>query len=684
MRGEKISFKCENCGTDCERLLSHYKRTKDHFCSKKCAYEFKEKNCYTYNTCKYCGKQFKLKPSRNKQQYCSMDCKNKWQSENVRGENHPSYSKIKYNCDCCGKEILISPFDIKHAIKHFCDDKCKREYFSKKPSNIKICKICGQEKPIEEFASQSNKCYVCQYLNKHSDLIILPNWTLDEYKIILDNLYNKRVNCVNEILPILNNKSLDNLVDVLYILKITLQNYSIRIKRNCLNCGKEFYCNVSEYKNGVGLFCSKDCSYNNLHLNNCGEKNSRWNRVKCNCDWCGKEFTTKNYQYQNNEHNFCSMDCKQEYFKNVTIKTDEWKNQLRNVALNNLQNGAWNTDTDIQKIINDSLRKNNINFDNEITFGYYSVDNYLKDYNLIIELQGDYFHCNVNKYSIINYEMQVDRIYRDKAKHSYILNNCNINVLYLWEYDIKNNLDICEALISRYIENKGVLKNYNSFNYSFINNKLKLNKTIIKSYQECKNTEISDHIDLSIKEKPEFYIHYLCENCGEECSQLISKYQKQNHHFCSRKCSGDYKKMIGSKIVKCDYCGKEVNKKNSELINHENNFCGKECYDNWQRDNGIWIDVVCNNCDEHFKIKKCSYEKNITKTFYCSQKCYREKIKQKNIICNCEYCGKEIIKPEVNYNKNKHHFCNLSCATAYNNKHRKVKELNIDINLESA
>lgn len=36
----------------------------------------------------------------------------------------------------------------------------------------------------------------------------------------------------------------------------------------------------------------------------------------------------------------------------------------------------------------------NIKYINEKTFKYYSVDNYLVDYNLIIEIMGDYFHAN--------------------------------------------------------------------------------------------------------------------------------------------------------------------------------------------------------------------------------------------------------------------------------------------------
>lgn len=53
---------------------------------------------------------------------------------------------------------------------------------------------------------------------------------------------------------------------------------------------------------------------------------------------------------------------------------------------------------------------------------------------------------------------------RDKAKHTYILNNHNIEILYLWENDIYNNLDMCNLLLHEYIRSDGKLNNYHSFN----------------------------------------------------------------------------------------------------------------------------------------------------------------------------------------------------------------------------
>ena len=40
-----------------------------------------------------------------------------------------------------------------------------------------------------------------------------------------------------------------------------------------------------------------------------------------------------------------------------------------------------------------------------------------------------------------------------------------IEILYLWEHDLMNNVDKCFRLVMEYIDNNGVLQNYHSFNY---------------------------------------------------------------------------------------------------------------------------------------------------------------------------------------------------------------------------
>ncbi len=164
--------------------------------------------------------------------------------------------------------------------------------------------------------------------------------------------------------------------------------------------------------------------------------------------------------------------------------SEEICDKIRKATLKQYSDGILNRQTKPQIIINTILSDNHIEYINEKTFKYYSVDNYLNKTNLIIEVMGDYFHANpilYDSYEELN-EMQKKDVIRDKRKNTYIKRYHNINILYLWEYDIKNNLKLCEALIHLYIKTNGILQNYNSFNYSLKDNELTLNKNILNPY----------------------------------------------------------------------------------------------------------------------------------------------------------------------------------------------------------
>ena len=138
-----------------------------------------------------------------------------------------------------------------------------------------------------------------------------------------------------------------------------------------------------------------------------------------------------------------------------------------------------------QRILNNLLDDMGIKYTNEKNFKYYSVDDYLNDYHLVIEVMGDFWHASPLKYTKDTLrEIQINRIPKDKAKRTYIKNKHNINILYLWESDLHKSLEVCRELIEQYIKNNGILDNYNSFNYSIINNKLMMNDEIIYPFYE--------------------------------------------------------------------------------------------------------------------------------------------------------------------------------------------------------
>ena len=127
----------------------------------------------------------------------------------------------------------------------------------------------------------------------------------------------------------------------------------------------------------------------------------------------------------------------------------------------------------------------NITYTNEKNLNFYAVDNYLDDYDLIIEVMGDYWHINPLRFSTKINDHQRKRIVVDKSKHTYIKDKFSIDILYLWEMDIINNKELCQKLIQLYVNQKGVLENYHSFNYHLTDSgEIKLNNILILPYQE--------------------------------------------------------------------------------------------------------------------------------------------------------------------------------------------------------
>lgn len=104
-------------------------------------------------------------------------------------------------------------------------------------------------------------------------------------------------------------------------------------------------------------------------------------------------------------------------------------------------------DTIPEKIVENLLIKLNIDYIKKINIGYYNCDFVVG--NKIIEVQGDYWHANPKIYR--NYDnIQLKNIKRDKRKLKFLQGN-EYNILYLWEYDLKNNINFCEKQLNGYL-----------------------------------------------------------------------------------------------------------------------------------------------------------------------------------------------------------------------------------------
>ena len=270
----------------------------------------------------------------------------------------------------------------------------------------------------------------------------------------------------------------------------------------CTNCGKEFYRKKSHLDRHDNNFCCIECEFGYKHkqtheMRNCetcgfvfevskkskqrfccvkcqnewqktqnGELNFKFSNTYTDCEYCGEKYRIKPYKLDNRQHNFCSVECRQSWYAKIWSQQDWWKEKSRAKMLELLNSGAINNiNSKPQAIVDDLLSNLNISSEKEYNIKYYSIDNYLTNCNLMIEVQGDYWHSNPQIFNKSLTKTQYDRIRKDKAKNTYIKNNYNISVLYLWESDIISRINVCEKLILKYINCNGVLDDYNSFNY---------------------------------------------------------------------------------------------------------------------------------------------------------------------------------------------------------------------------
>lgn len=67
-----------------------------------------------------------------------------------------------------------------------------------------------------------------------------------------------------------------------------------------------------------------------------------------------------------------------------------------------------------------------------------------------------------------------------------------------------------------------------------------------------------------------------CDNCGRQFEYFGHHKKRNEHYFCSPKCSYEFK--VKKIYVSCDWCGKPIYKKRSDVERNRHNFCDLNCY----------------------------------------------------------------------------------------------------------
>ena len=119
--------------------------------------------------------------------------------------------------------------------------------------------------------------------------------------------------------------------------------------------------------------------------------------------------------------------------------SEETKQILREKTIQRLKDGKFpQTNSLPHRIVREMLEELDIEFTEEEEVAFYSFD--FKVGNTLVEVQGDYWHCNPNtRHAVPKFKSQINNVNRDKRKKTYIKNNTDYKIMYIWEYDIVNN-----------------------------------------------------------------------------------------------------------------------------------------------------------------------------------------------------------------------------------------------------
>lgn len=92
-----------------------------------------------------------------------------------------------------------------------------------------------------------------------------------------------------------------------------------------------------------------------------------------------------------------------------------------------------------EKIVKEWLTNNNIRFIQEHQLAYYFFDFKIKYKKILIEVHGDFYHCNPEtKHKDPKFYVQKHNLANDQRKKNFA-ENLGYKIVYIWEKDIKNN-----------------------------------------------------------------------------------------------------------------------------------------------------------------------------------------------------------------------------------------------------
>jgi len=301
----------------------------------------------------------------------------------------PKHSRVKIHvsCDNCNDLYELSNAQAVRAENHLCSKECKYVFGKERFE----CFICG----AETFKNNTQ----------------IKKSTLGHHF------------CSNECVGKFNSLRFDE----------------TKITKNCLICDKEFRAKLSTIE--TQITCSRKCQGIWQSTYRIGENasNFRGGKIKKSCQVCGDIYYATRHSSLLSK--FCSQKCKQIYWSENVITKESFK-----VAKyqGNLKARQTSKETLPEKLVREWLTENNISFKQECGFFHmYYADFYLHNTNIVIEVFGDYWHCNPKVYGeglVTPTSSQLEQIKKDKIRIEKF-NKHNFNVIVLWENEIYSNLE---------------------------------------------------------------------------------------------------------------------------------------------------------------------------------------------------------------------------------------------------
>jgi hypothetical protein len=255
----KINKVCNICNKDFTTFNKNAM-----FCSRECYNKFKQ-DMILKMVCEVCGNEFKTCDADIKRgrKYCSKKC---------FGIANTKIDKTPIKCECCKKEFVPEKVSLKRSkLLKFCSRECYQIYRNNNPidlsnkKNIKtICKACGKEILVTEYNMNYGRGQYCSDECRISD---------NKREIV----HNKCKQCGIEFIHFIYGKEKYREFCSKECATKSISKESILT--TCKQCGKDVIIKGKEHhrlQSVHGNFCNSECMHKYLSEKLSGENATAW------------------------------------------------------------------------------------------------------------------------------------------------------------------------------------------------------------------------------------------------------------------------------------------------------------------------------------------------------------------------------------------------------------------------